>query len=219
MEIRNLLAQVHSDLSNGATFVPKNDAEKGLRSTGDNAFWACNLNEATYDEMDLKMADEALAYVLDYKGDQLFMKSLARVASWDDISPKGVDRAAWIMQKYLTREEQAAGLPDGFGAQSAFQGEIDEQGKLLPKQEIYFRATVAATRLFRNRFKGPGPNGEKQVVTLSDKQGNVFAYFPSTKILDLKVGQELRVKATIKAHTTYEGVKQTVITRATLVPA
>lgn len=217
MEIRNLLAQVHSDLANGASFVSKGDASKGIRSTGDNAFWACNLNETTFDEADLKVADEALAWIRDYKGDNTFMRSLVTVASWDSISTKGADRAAWIVQKYLTRNDQRNTLPSGFGATSTHQGFVAEKGE--KKCELFFRATVASVRLYRNRYAGPGPNGEKQVVTLLDSKGNVYVYFPSTKILPLIEGQNLLVRALVSGHSEYDGVKQTVVTRCEFRPA
>lgn len=218
MEIRDLLAQVHSDLSNGAEFVSKGDAAKGIRSTGDNAFWAVNLNEATFEEADFKVAEQALAWIRDYKGDNTFMKSLVTVASWDSISIKGSDRAAWIMQKYLTRDAaRAASMPEGFGATSTHQGFVAAKGE--KKCELFFRAEVASVRLYRNRYKGPGPNGEKQVVTLIDGKGNVYVYFPSTKILPLVQGQKLLVRALVTDHSEYDGVKQTVVTRCEFRPA
>jgi hypothetical protein len=211
MEIRELLAQAHNDLSNGASFVSAKDASAQKRATGDNAFWAVNLGESTYDETDLKVADEALAWVRDYKGDNAFMKSLVRVAAFDTVHMGQADRAVWILQKYLGREATLSGLPSGFGAQSTHVGAV--------KEEIFKRANVAQVRLFKNRYQGPGPNGERQVVTLIDKDGNVYVYFPSSKILPLSEGQSVRFRAIVKGHTEYNGVLQTAITRATIIPA
>lgn len=202
METLNFLAQVVADISVRGFISGKEAKDSGAQSTGDFAFWAVNLNEADYSEDHEKVASEALAWIRDYKGDNAFMQSLVKVAAFDTIHMGQCDRAAWIIQKFLNRENEE--LPVEYGANSQFVG--------VPKQEVVFRGTVALVRTYRSRF------GEKQVLSLLDTKGNVYTYFPSNKILPLEQGQTVRVRAIVKAHNVYNGVNQTIVTRATIVP-
>jgi|ERR1043165_1954636 hypothetical protein len=50
-----------------------------------------------------------------------------------------------------------------------------------------------------------------------DREGNLFVWFASRDSFDYQEGQEYRIKATIKRHQAYRGVKQTIINRLKLV--
>lgn len=50
-----------------------------------------------------------------------------------------------------------------------------------------------------------------------DREGNQFVWFASKDCFDYQVGQEYRVKATVKRHQKFKGIKQTAINRLKLV--
>ena len=198
MEIRQFLAQVASAIE-GSAFVSAKDAKaKGVMSTGEDASWALIDGQTTYNEAHMGLANEALTYIRGYDGDNSFLKGLRTVASFDEIGVAQADRVAWIIPAFKRSTEEAP--VEGFGADSNFVGEVG--------MEHAFRGSVALTRTVNTRF------GPKQIVTLVDKANNVFTYWPSNRVLDLKAGQSVRVVGKIKAHTVYGGVKQNVLTRA-----
>lgn len=198
MEIRKFLAQVASTIGTG-TFVSAKDAKaKKVMSTGEDASWALIDGQPSFTEEDLALADLALAYVRGYEGDNTFLKGLRTVATFDEIGVQQADRAAWVIPAYQRSVQEQA--PDGFGADSEFVGEIGG--------EHAFRGAVAMVRTVNTRY------GPKQIVTLTDKASNVFTYWPSNRSLDLEAGQAVRVVCKIKAHQVYNGVNQTVLTRA-----
>lgn len=58
--------------------------------------------------------------------------------------------------------------------------------------------------------------GPMTVVGFIDGQGNAAVWFASG-LKDFSVGQKLKVKATVKGHDEYKGLKQTILTRATII--
>lgn len=198
MEIRQFLAQVASTIE-GSAFVSAKDAKaKGVMSTGEDASWALIDGQPTFTEAHEALANKALDYVRGYEGDNSFLKGLRTACQFDEIGVQQAERVAWAIPAYNRSIEEQA--PDGFGASSQYVGEIGG--------EHAFRGTVALTRTVNTRF------GPKQIVTLTDKANNVFTYWPSNRVLDLKAGQAVRVVGKIKAHSAYNGVKQNVLTRA-----
>jgi len=198
MEIRKFLAQVASAVE-GAEFVSAKDAKaKKVMSTGEDSSWALIDGQPTFTEAHEALAEQALAHVLSYDGDNAFLKGLKTVAGFDEVGVAQADRVAWIIPVYLRSLNEA--IPEGFGANSEFVGEIGE--------EVAFRGAVAMTRTVGTQF------GPKQIVTLIDKANNVFVYWPSNRVLALEAGQSVRVFGKVKGHNVYEGVKQTILTRA-----
>jgi hypothetical protein len=60
----------------------------------------------------------------------------------------------------------------------------------------------------------PSQWGVTTLVILEDEPGNLIKWFASVSLDDLEVGDVVNIKATVKKHDTYEGVKQTIVTRA-----
>lgn len=67
--------------------------------------------------------------------------------------------------------------------------------------------TVQSMKYIEGRF------GAVTLVTFEDELGNLIKWFASTR-LDIDKGDVVDIKATVKEHTDYKGVKQTMITRA-----
>ena len=205
MEIRQFLAQVASTIGKGAFVSVKEAKAKGVMSTGEDASWALIDGQPSYNEADLALAGLALDFVRGYEGDNTFLKGLRTVSTFDEIGIQQAERVAWVIPAYQRAVQEQT--PNGFGADSKFVGEIGE--------EVAFRGMVASVRMVNTRF------GPKQIVTLTDKANNVFTYWPSGKGADgkpralaLASGDSVRCVAKIKAHQAYNGVNQTVLTRA-----
>lgn len=60
-----------------------------------------------------------------------------------------------------------------------------------------------------------GDYGPTTLVSMIDDNGNVMKWFASGS-KDFKAGQKYRLKGTIKGHDNYQGVDQTILTRAKL---
>jgi ribosomal protein L31 len=60
---------------------------------------------------------------------------------------------------------------------------------------------------------GHGPFGPSYLHLLKDSNGNVFSWITTVK-LELAEGARVKLDATVKQHKLYNGVKQTVLTRA-----
>jgi len=201
MEILNFLAQVASTIE-GSKFVSAKDAKAAkVMSTGEDASWALIDGQPTFTDAHKALAETALDYVRTYTGDNKFVKDLAKAASHEDIGIGQADRAAWIIPAYLRSLEDAANAFEA--ADSEFVGEVGG--------EAVFAGKVAAVRMVNVRgFK-------KQIINLLDGDGNVFTYWRNEKsALALEAGQSIRAFGKVKAHSVYNGVKQTVLTRATI---
>jgi hypothetical protein len=55
------------------------------------------------------------------------------------------------------------------------------------------------------------------LYTWHDREGNQFVWFASKDSFDYQIGQEYRIRATVKRHQTFRGIKQTAINRLKLV--
>lgn len=201
MEILKFLAQVASKVEQSG-FVSVKDAKvKNAMSTGEDSAWALIDGQPSFTETHTAIAERALAYVRGYEGDNSFLKSLQTAAAFDEIGMGQADKVAWVIPVYQRATQEAT--PVGFGADSEFVGEIGE--------EVCFRGVVAMARSVGTRF------GPKQIITLTDKANNVFTYWPSNRVLALVAGNEVRVRGTVKAHSVYNGINQTQLTRAKIV--
>lgn len=87
------------------------------------------------------------------------------------------------------------------GATSTYQGEV--------KKRREFEVTIASHQTLESDF------GLTQFYKFVDDAGNLFVWFGS-RDLDAKVGDAVVVRATVKKHEEYRGVRQTVLTRVDL---
>jgi len=77
------------------------------------------------------------------------------------------------------------------------------------KQRIDFEATLISQNYYESDF------GTTHIMKFRSDEGNVFTWF-SSRCLEVELEQSYKIRATIKKHDQYKGVKQTVITRASL---
>lgn len=74
------------------------------------------------------------------------------------------------------------------------------------KDKIEFEGKVISRTNFETQF------GESSRIRMNDLLGNEFVWFTSSRF-SFKEGDSIVVRGTVKEHTEYKGVKQTVITR------
>lgn len=203
MEILKFLAQV-ANICETEKFVSTKDAKaSGGDTTGDKAAWDIIARHPSFTEENLAFAQTALEWIRSYDGANKYLASLRKSVAFDDVGVKQAPFVAWVIPAYIRNQEES--LPSIMSANSKFQGTVDK--------EHAFLGTVAALRTYTRFGK------QKQIVTLLDDGGNVFVYFPSNKILPLVTGDRVKVVAKVKAHNAYNGVDQTVLTRAVIRPA
>ena len=199
-QISDFLAQVASTIES-KQFVSVKDAKlKSVMSTGEDASWAIMDKQPTFTEAHVALANTALAWIRGYDGDNTFLKGLRTASQFDEIGVGTAERCAWIVPAYLRNTQEAS--PEGFGADSKFVGVVG--------QEHAFRGVVSMVRTVNTKY------GPKQIITLCDSDQNVFTYWPSNRTLPVKGGDTVRVFGKVKAHSVYNGVKQNVLTRATI---
>lgn len=74
----------------------------------------------------------------------------------------------------------------------------------------FFKVTVLDVKV----VGADSPFGPKNLHRMVDSAGNLIIWFDSGSADNLKIGQEYILKATIKKHDEFRGVKQTIINRA-----
>jgi hypothetical protein len=96
---------------------------------------------------------------------------------------------------------QRALAPKAEFAESSFVGEIKQRIRGL---DLMLEKII---------FLGHGSFGPSYLHLLKDSAGNVFSWITGNK-LELAQGTRIKMDATVKEHKLYNGVKQTVLTRA-----
>ncbi len=78
----------------------------------------------------------------------------------------------------------------------------------VKKRQVFKKLTVTKMKYI------PGDWGTTTLVILEDEPGNIIKWFASKELDDLELGDVVDIKATVKKHGDYQGVKETVIKRA-----
>jgi hypothetical protein len=160
---------------------------------------------------DCAFADEALAWAaaLSTSGDVLndYLYNVSIVTDYGYVSEKTIGVATSIVASY-SRNRQIDIERQKTAAESNHFGTVG-------KREV-FTLTVTGVRYIDTSY---GPTG---IVNMKDETGNVAVWFCSKcsmdgKTLDSLIGGTLRIKATVKNHSVYKGVKQTVLSRCNTV--
>ena len=201
MNTLEFLAQVSASIKANGKFVGGKDARiSGGSTTGDDAAFAIMDGESNFDPSDVALAEEALAWVRGYDGDNKFLKSLQVKAALDDMLFSNASLVAWVIPAYQQKDNGGADLSAYTDA--VFYGEVG--GEAAFKGEVISVVTVNAGRF-----------GPQTYVTLVDNRNHVFLWKTSgDRANGLKRGESVRCIAKIKEHSVYKGVKQTRITHA-----
>jgi hypothetical protein len=107
-------------------------------------------------------------------------------------------------------------------AVSAYMRHLDREEELVQEKATKSREWVGEVKV-RQDFTGltvkhmkyiEGRYGTTTLVAFEDEPGNLIKWFASVSLDDINKGDVVDLKATVKKHDEYKGVKQTLITRA-----
>lgn len=135
-------------------------------------------------------------------GDSEYLANVRRLAAAEYVSERNTAILGSAVAAYW-RERNAA-------AERAARPVSEFVGK--PGERTEFTLTV------RSDTPIDGDYGVSHLYTMTDAAGNCYKWF-SSRNQDWAPGQDVKVKGTIKKHETYRDVKQTVLTRCTVVAA
>jgi hypothetical protein len=172
----------------------RQDSEPG-QATADRALRGVAVTEA-----DRKVASMAKAWAQSLTGDDDYGFRLREVALDGTLAPDDIGYAASMVQTFLQAQEHLKRNIALSG--SEFVGKVRERVmldvRLLDVQEI------------------PSKFGRTTICRFADKHNNLLVWFATTPV-DAMPGQTFSIKATVKQHEIYRGIKQTVLERVTIV--
>lgn len=156
------------------------------------------LQESDFTDETHELAQKALSWVktLSKDGDD-YTRNLALIAENDWVSGKSLGLAVSAISAYGRHLAKAQTEADA--AVSQYVGQ--------PGDKIVTKVTVLGV------ISNESTYGVTGIHTLRDDSGNVLVWFASASAGWLKAGDTVTVKATVKAHTTFRGVKQTTLLR------
>lgn len=156
---------------------------------------------------DKRLAETAAAWAADLHVAQPaeversdYLHSVNVVARVGYVNHKTAGLAASIVAVY--QREQQRELQKQAAAASQHFGTVGKRAEYV--------LTLTAIRFFESAF------GTKALHSFVDAAGNVAVWW-ATRAGDMRVGETCRVKATVKSHDDYRGVKQTTLTRCTVI--
>lgn len=146
-------------------------------------------------------AAECRAWVLsdDFSGDSEYVRNLKAIAASDYVSWRSIGFLVSAPQAWAKHLERTL-VREADKRVSSYVGNV--------KDRITVAVTVAAVRFIPSTF------GTTVLYTMRDDDGNVYKWFSSSGALGDETGERFTIKATVKGHEEYQGVRQTVLTRA-----
>lgn len=200
MNTLEFLAQVSASIKANGKFVGGKDAKaNGGNTTGDDAAYAIMDGETSFDASDVLVAEEALAWIRGYEGDNKFLTTLRTKVALDDMLFGNATIAAWVIPAFNEKDNTNGDLSAYKDA--VFYGSVD--GEAAFRGEI-----VSVVTLKGGRF------GPQSYVNIADKANHLFLWKTSgDRANGLKAGQQVRVFGTIAEHKDYKSLKQTRIVR------
>jgi hypothetical protein len=152
-------------------------------------------------------AEEIRAFLLsdDFAGDSDYVLNLKAAAGGERVSHRNFGLLVSAPQAYARHQERTLVRERAAkaGEDSSHYGEV--------KKRYELEVTVAGVRYIHGNY------GTATLYTLLDGEGNVFKWFASDDKLGDTEGKRFVIKGTVKKHDEYNGTKQTVLTRCTVV--
>jgi len=180
-----------------------------LRTDKDKRLWEdwVEKNDLHHQERDEKQAAEALAWAIESEvrgtSDYIYNLGVACRAGYVTRKTAGIVASAIsAYMRHLDRlEEMNQKKCDDVKKSREWVGEVKVR-------QDFKGLTIQSMRYIDGRF------GTVILVAFEDEPGNLIRWFASTKLDHIDKGDVVDIKATVKEHTEYKGVKQTMITRA-----
>lgn len=151
-----------------------------------------SLTKAKLDQADMQLDAWTDAYELDRNGERNdFVTNLKALIDRGWITEKTAGIAAYLVNK--PPQEPQESLSRHIGT--------------VKERRIFEDLTVKST------IERDGEYGTTTIIKFEDPQHNLLTWFASG-VKNIKEGEMLTIKATVKAHSEYRGEKETIITRA-----
>jgi hypothetical protein len=168
--------------------------------------WIENSN-LIHQERDEEMATDTLKWAISQPvegvGDYLYNLGVACRVGYVTRKTSGiVASAVSAYLRYLDREAELNQKKADDAVKSR-----EWVGEVKVRQD-FTGLTVQFMKYFEGRY------GTTTLIAFEDEPGNLIRWFASVEIDDIDKGDVVDLKATVKKHDDYKGVKQTLITRA-----
>ncbi len=209
-----LLAAAASTTRNGELFVPKSRASTEHPATADALIGQWEAAHAAITDDGRQFARDALAWLRSTDDDGDYIGNLKASLIPKDGTQK------WVSQKHVGIAASAI---------SAYRRHLDREAELAAKEKTRQEyqpgyvapigekiAGVGATVVrvnYSTSYIGYGREAPKTILSMITDDGHQVTWFASgTK--EFPIGQKVTVAGTVKNHDEYQGIDQTVITRA-----
>ncbi|KVV07390.1 hypothetical protein [Burkholderia ubonensis] len=160
------------------------------------------------DAVDVDVAANALAHARASYGDvpereavEAFDANMWSVSAHDAFIDRHAGFAAFIVRKYHTEVLEP-------NRAKQFAGDSDHVGTVKKREE--FEVTLYKKILVEGAY------GTNTLCLMHDQHGNQLRWMASG-LTDMEAGKSYRVKATVKKHDEYKGVKQTALSRVSVI--
>lgn len=182
----------------------KEDYQLGVISTASmvelDLFPSAKHTPVEVTEQDKLIVEETIKYFKNASFfDSEYLDNIRVILKKDHVSRRHLGLAVSSINHILREKTKQAEMAEK-GANSDFVGTVKQRGKGI---ELKFTKEI---------YLGSGPYGDKYLYTFVEGEGNQIAWFTSKQ--DFKIGKIYSMDFTVKEHKEYNGVKQTVITRA-----
>lgn len=164
-------------------------------------------------EQDRKVAQDTIAWAkdVDASGNN-FLQNIKVLANAGSVSTKRLSMvcAMIVGKENAARSEKArAERKADWEAKKAAKAARDALSQHVGEEGDKIESTVTIERLhnIRGRF------GVTTIVSMRDEGGNVLKWFASNCPSEVKEGERLTIKGTVKAHGEFRDVKETTLTR------
>jgi len=152
------------------------------------------------EDQDKLLAEETIEY---FKGTDFFnseyLDNVRIILKKDYISRRHLGLAVSGVNHILREKTKQAKIKEQ-GEISEYVGTVKQRGKGI------------ALKFTKEIYLGCGQYGEKYIYNFTEGEGNQVVWFTSKQ--DFEIGKTYNMDFTVKEHKEYNGVKQTVITRA-----
>jgi hypothetical protein len=210
-ELDYFVAYVAEYIKETGYFISKSNAEMQDRQSTSDSVWNEMLNTQlktdqkvvkSISDDSIKLANEAIQWAIslgenkninDYQHN-LYLSCSANVVDWRS---KGIVASLITAYQYETDKIKKKEKIEKENENSQYFGEVG-------KREI-FTLTVTKKRDVVSQF------GVSTLHLFKDENGNIATWFSSNKEFD--EGERVTIKATVKEHKEYNGMKQTILTR------
>lgn len=167
--------------------------------------WVEKKNLA-HQERDQKLAQETLewAEALPTEGVGDFLYNLGVACRAGYVTRKTMGIVASAIQAYLREKEREEEIkPREKEDAHKVRGHVGT----IKKREIFGPLTVRFMKYVEGFY------GVKTLVNMEDETGNLIVWWASREVDELEKGDVVTVKATVREHGDYKGIKQTVVQR------